>query len=337
MIHNNAATEICIIKGQEAFVYAWRSHKLADGKDVLEILFVELANPPSPVKLGGLPLNVVPLVRTSVVTNCKLLDDTSITISRSQIEALPNFSMTDYASQGKTHLVNVVHLCQCQTHQAYYTGLSKSITNEGTLNLTSFHPSKITRGASGALWQEFRELELLDNITRFEDNIPRSITMADCRNTLIDLFHAHKGKNYMPSTMHKAIHWSASDPFLEGKEYSDWWIVDSKAKRMNTTVTTSMQPPSTPVQNAPLQYNPALKHKISQDIPKNKQKKLSIITLQVIHPPPPTLTSVLISHLALAGWTTAVHMMLSLSYSLTGGERILFKTAPCGTLWNQSC
>ena len=151
MIHNNAATEICIIKGQEAFVYAWQSHKLADGKDVLEILFVELANPPSPVKLGGLPLNVIPLVRTSVVTNCKLLDDTSITISRSQIEALPNFSMTDYASQGKTCLVNVVHLCQCQTHQAYYTALSKSITTEGTLNLTSFHPSKITRGASGAL------------------------------------------------------------------------------------------------------------------------------------------------------------------------------------------
>ena len=155
MIRNNAATEMCITKGHEAFVYAWQSHKLADGKDVLDILFVELANPPLPVKLGGLPLNVVPLVRTSVVTNCKLPDDTSITISRSQIEALPNFSMTDYTSQGKTCLVNVAHLCQCWTHQAYYTALSRSTTAEGTLILTSFHPSKITGGASGALQQEF--------------------------------------------------------------------------------------------------------------------------------------------------------------------------------------
>ena len=46
--------------------------------------------------------------------------------------------------------------------------------------------------------------------------------MADRRNTLIHLFCAHKGKNYMPLTMHKAIHWSASDPFLERKEYGDW-------------------------------------------------------------------------------------------------------------------
>ena len=209
MICNNTATEMCITKGQEVFVYAWQSHKLADGKDVLDILFIELANPPSPVKLGGLPLNVVPLVRTSVVTNCKLPDDTSITISR---------------SQSKTHLVNVVHLCQCRTHQAYYTALSRSATAEGTLILTSFHPSKIIRGASGALRQEFQELELLDNITRliFEDKIPRSITIADCRNTLLDYFMLTKGKNYMPLTMHKAIRWSASDPFLEGKEYGDW-------------------------------------------------------------------------------------------------------------------
>ena len=63
-MQNNAGTEMCITKGQEAFVYAWRSHKLADGKDVLDILFVELANLPLPVKLGGLPLNVVPLMRT---------------------------------------------------------------------------------------------------------------------------------------------------------------------------------------------------------------------------------------------------------------------------------
>ena len=142
MICYKAATEMCITKGQEAFVYAWRSHKLADGKDVLDTLFVELANPPLPVKMDGLPLNFVPLMRTSVVTNCKLPDDTSITISRSQIEALPNFTMTDYASQGKTRPVNVADLCHCRSHQGYYTALSRSATAAGTLILTSFHPSK---------------------------------------------------------------------------------------------------------------------------------------------------------------------------------------------------
>lgn len=287
MIRNNSATEMCITKGQEAFVYDWWSHKLANGKEVLDTLFVELANPPSPVKMEGLPLNVVPLTRTSVVTNCKLPDDTSITISRSQIEALPNFAMTDYASQGKTRPVNVADLCHCRSHQGYYTALSRSATAAGTLILTSFHPSKVTGGASGALRQEFRELELLDNITRlrFNDKIPGSITMADHRNTLIDSFRAHKGKNYMPSTLHKAIRWSASDPFLEWKEYGDWRIADSKSNRTNKTVTqsetpsvqnaqangtnmmTMTQPPSTPVQNAPPLYNaPALKRKFSQII-----------------------------------------------------------------------
>ena len=34
MIRNNSATEMCFTKGQEAFVYDWRSHKLANGKEV---------------------------------------------------------------------------------------------------------------------------------------------------------------------------------------------------------------------------------------------------------------------------------------------------------------
>jgi hypothetical protein len=72
MIRSNAATEMGITKGQEAIVHAWNSHKTADGRDVLDTLFVELSNPPVPVKLDDLPLNVVPLTRTSVTTCCRL-------------------------------------------------------------------------------------------------------------------------------------------------------------------------------------------------------------------------------------------------------------------------
>jgi hypothetical protein len=112
MIQNNAATEMCITKGQEAIVHAWDSHKTPEGRDVLDTLFVKLTNPPTPVKLDGLLLNVIPLTRTCVTTSCQLPDDTSLMVSRSQVEALLNFAMTDYASQGKTRPDNVVDLSQ---------------------------------------------------------------------------------------------------------------------------------------------------------------------------------------------------------------------------------
>ena len=106
---------------------SWESSIGANGKEVLETLFVELIDPPSPVALAGLPQNVVPLTKTSVSTSCQLPDDTTITISRTQIEALPNFAMTDYASQGKTRPKNPVDLTYSRTHQGYYTAfISKS-------------------------------------------------------------------------------------------------------------------------------------------------------------------------------------------------------------------
>jgi len=42
--------------------------------------------------------------------------------------------------------------------------MSRSSSADGTLILQDFDPSKITGKISGALQQEFRELELLDNI-----------------------------------------------------------------------------------------------------------------------------------------------------------------------------
>jgi hypothetical protein len=237
MIRNNAATEMGITKGQEAIVKAWDSHKSKDGKDVLNTLFVELSNPPFPVKLDDLAINVVPLTRTSVTTCCRLPDDSSLTLSRSQIEVLPNFAMTDYASQGKTRPYNVVDLSQARTHQSYYTALSRSATAAGTLILNSIHPSKITGGASGALRQEFRELELLDDITKlqFNDKLPTKIAMADRRNDLIDLFRKWKGETYIPSAMHPAIRWSKTDSFLECQDSVDWRVIDSKADNVKNS------------------------------------------------------------------------------------------------------
>ena len=158
-------TTYLISIGQEAEVWGRQVVPGLQGQNVLDSLFVKLLNPPNDIKLTGLPLNVVLLIRNAVTTTCSLPDDTSITISRSQVEVLPNFAMTDYASQGATGENNVVDRTYSRPHQGYYTALSRGICAAGTLILRGFHPSKITGGASGALQQECGELELLDNIT----------------------------------------------------------------------------------------------------------------------------------------------------------------------------
>ena len=85
--------------------------------------------------------------------------------------------MTVYSSQGKTHPTNVMILNSCHDHLSYYTALSRSSTAEGTVIIQGFNPSKITCGAHGSLRQEFRELELMDEITqlKFYDKLPLSI------------------------------------------------------------------------------------------------------------------------------------------------------------------
>src|SRR4051794_7753118 len=76
--------------------------------------------------------------------------------------------MTAYAAQGKTRPYNVVHLNSCHNHMAYYTALSRSASAEGTIIIQGFDSKVISRGCSGYLRQEFRELELLDDITRLK-------------------------------------------------------------------------------------------------------------------------------------------------------------------------
>jgi len=111
----------------------------------------------------------------------------------------------------------VVDLRYSRNHQGYYTSLSRGMSAGGTLILGGFHPSKVCGGASGALRQEFRELELLDEITtlHYDDKLSKKIAMADRRNSLIALFREKKGLQYMPSKMHKAIRWNKHDPYLE--------------------------------------------------------------------------------------------------------------------------
>jgi len=117
--------------------------------------------------------------------------------------------MTDYTSQGKTRPKNSVDLSNCRSHQSYYTCLSRSATASGTVIVQSFSPRLITSGASGYLRQEFRELELLDEITklRYEGELPDHI-QGKFRNPLIRAYQKWKGTEYVPPITHPALKWS---------------------------------------------------------------------------------------------------------------------------------
>ena len=218
MIRYNYATEICMTRGQEGFVHGWQSKKGSNGQLVLDTLFVKLKDPPTCVKVPGLPENIVPVYPTTTNIDAMLPNDEKFHIARTQVEVLINFAMTDFASQGKTRPWNVCDLNNLRTHQSYYTALSRSATADGTLILQGFDPKVITGRCSGSLRQEFRELELLDEITRLRHLRKLPLTIAgDTRNNLISAFREWKGEQYVPHNVHPSIRWSKSSPWLESE------------------------------------------------------------------------------------------------------------------------
>jgi len=80
-----------------------------------------------------------------------LPNDNILTVSRDQVPVIPNFAMTDFASQGRTRTNNVVDLHNCRSHQSVYTCLSRSASIDGTVLVQGFDPSKVQGGLSGYL------------------------------------------------------------------------------------------------------------------------------------------------------------------------------------------
>src|SRR6266498_4346851 len=137
--------------------------------------------------------------------------------------------MTDYALQGKTRPYNVVDLHNLRSHQAYYTAISRGSSANGTLILQGFDVSKITGKISGALRQEFQELELLDDITdKYYRGKIMLLSSDYTRNSLIKAYREIKGLQYIPSSIHKEIWWSKSDPLLEDEADVKWHTTNEK-------------------------------------------------------------------------------------------------------------
>jgi hypothetical protein len=190
MIRNNEATELCVTKGQEAVVVGWDASSGPYEHQILETLFVQLVNPPKDVQLADLPKNVIPLTKTVSSIQCKARSDQLLQIKRQQVPVLLNFAMTDYASQGKTREYNVVDLGYSRDHQSYYTALSRSSSAAGTVLIQTFNERKITGGISGWLRQEFRELNILDEVTRlrYESRLPDNI-FGPLRNPVVRAYY----------------------------------------------------------------------------------------------------------------------------------------------------
>ncbi|KAJ4463367.1 hypothetical protein C8J55DRAFT_411659, partial [Lentinula edodes] len=155
IIRYNIATELSITKGQRGTVYAWHASIGSFGQCILDVLFVLLDNPPTPIHVSALPLNVVPLTRRKTKGTVTLKNDVKISVTRTQIDVLPGFSMTAHASQGQSLIPNATDLNTLGDHHAMYTALSRSRTAASTVILQGFDSRKITGGASGPLRKEY--------------------------------------------------------------------------------------------------------------------------------------------------------------------------------------
>jgi len=235
MIRNNDATELCITKGQEAYVVGWDSIQGPQNQNVLETLYLKLINPAKTIQLPHLPENTIPMSRTSKSIKCSLPNDYEINIIRQQINILPNFSMTDYASQGKTRAYNVVNLSHCKNFQSIYTCLSQSSSAAGTIIIQGFNSAKITQGLSGHLRQEFRELNLLNTITMkiYEGQIDTSY-FGMLRNPML-----YKYQNDFPikkenNDWHNALKFSANEIFFTKHENDGMWNLNTYNKLLTS-------------------------------------------------------------------------------------------------------
>ncbi|KAJ3935823.1 MAG: hypothetical protein NXY57DRAFT_887095 [Lentinula lateritia] len=206
IIRYNTATELSITKGQWGTVYGWHEGIGFFGQRVLDVLFVLLDSPPTPVSVPGLPPNVVPLTRRKTKGIVTLKNDLKVSVTRNQVDILPGFSMTAHASQGQGLNPNAVDLNTLSDHHAMYTALSRSYFAATTIILQGYDSRKITGGASGQLRREYRELEILDEITRLRyEGMLDCTVVGNTRNLLIESFLAWKGKNFVPPLIHSAI------------------------------------------------------------------------------------------------------------------------------------
>ncbi|KAK7017230.1 hypothetical protein R3P38DRAFT_3320577 [Favolaschia claudopus] len=84
---------------------------------------------------------------------------------------------------------------------------------EGTVIVQGMNPAKITNGINGYLRQEFRELEILNEITRqrFEGQLPEEVSGINRRELIVN-YRSWAGHANEPAGMHPALQWVGKEP-----------------------------------------------------------------------------------------------------------------------------
>ncbi|KAJ3551910.1 hypothetical protein NM688_g4438 [Phlebia brevispora] len=231
LLKRNVATELGATNGSEAIVVGWNEDENTYGDKYLNTLFVRLVKPTHRIHLKGLPENVIPVVASTIRIDCRMPHGKSVPVVRRQVEVLPDFSMTDFNSQGHTRPWNPVDLSQCYTQQSIYTALSRGTSLEGTLILSDFDDRRIRRGLSKDLLREFRELEILNDCTqlRFANSLPFDPTNMS-RGTVIRCYQHWKGLFYVPHGVPQPLNWSTAPPteLYAPPAAEEWHIIQRK-------------------------------------------------------------------------------------------------------------
>ena len=283
MIKKNIATECGVTNGAEGVVVGWQSRPLTKDKFALDTVFVKLTSPAITIKLGGLPENVVPVTKQALKIHCKMPNGSQLTINREQVPIIPNFAMTDFNSQGRTRAYNVCDLQNCRNHQSVYTCLSRGSSYDGTAIIQGFDGSKVQGGVSGSLRQEFRDIEILDEITRlrFNGKLPPQVN-GDDRYQLIHGYRTMKGAEYEPCTVASALRWNDrsdskenSYPIETPPEVSTWELIqEEKKKKGQKNNDVSQNTSEAQVNSSSASYVTAEGSK-ALNITSNTQKKIS--------------------------------------------------------------
>ncbi|KAH9855420.1 hypothetical protein C2E23DRAFT_723963 [Lenzites betulinus] len=227
LLKNNEATELCATNGAEGIVHDWQISCGPHGEERLDVLFVRLTNPPKTIQIQGLPLNVVPIPRTKVRVKCPMpTSERHVNIDREQVMVLPNFAMSDFASQGRTRPQNPCHLKYCRTSQSLYTCLSRSASLVGTIIIGDFDEGKMVGGLSVQLQREFIDFEVLDDITRwmYEGKLPSTFPRS-YRSEAISAFFTVQGESYRPPNMHDSLDWTAYRSMKPGGCPLEWKLL----------------------------------------------------------------------------------------------------------------
>ena len=167
--------------------------------------------------------------------------------------------MTDYASQGKSRDTNVVDLEYCKDHHGIYVALSRGRTSDGTLIVRKGDLRKLKKKCSGALRQEYRELELLDDITMraYEGTLSPDIN-GHRRLDLIAQFRQAMGKTYMPSRLPDALRWTTAPAIFNNKgecvDVTSW--LDSHCPPIDWTVVNEKEAKSSPAKDVQSEFQP---------------------------------------------------------------------------------